>query len=118
LKTIPPSEVVRLIQIIVAADELKTLVKELVAAELKKRRVRSPPPAKVGLSKQEFSASVGICVTSVEDEIRAGRLEALKVGRRTLITVEERDRYLAGLERARFTGRLRRADRESVASTP
>ena len=80
------------------ANELANLVARLVEAELKKRRFR-PTPARAAMSKRDFGISVDLGISSVEKEIREGRLEAKKIGYRTVITTAERERWLAALPR-------------------
>jgi hypothetical protein len=52
---------------------------------------------KLALSIEDFCRTVGVGRTVAFAEIRAGRLHARKCGRRTLITVEAAERWLASL---------------------
>jgi hypothetical protein len=45
----------------------------------------------------EFSKRYGICRSHVYDEIKSGRLRALKCNHRTLISSEDAERWLRGL---------------------
>jgi hypothetical protein len=78
------------------ANELVSLVDRLVDEAMKKRRFR-PTPARAAMSKRDFGISVDLGISSVEKEIREGRLEAKKIGYRTIITTAERERWLAAL---------------------
>jgi excisionase family DNA binding protein len=53
----------------------------------------------------EFCLLYGVCRTTVYEEIRAGRLRAVKVGRRTLILVDDAEAWLAALPTLGETGR-------------
>jgi hypothetical protein len=79
-------------------SELTQLITGIVDKILKNRRFRPIPP-QAAMSKREFGVAHGLGMSSVEKEIREGRLEAKKVGRRTIITPDARDRWLAGLPR-------------------
>jgi excisionase family DNA binding protein len=50
--------------------------------------------SKRALSIAEFSRHYGIGRTRVYEEIRAGRLHAIKIGRRTLIVVNDAEAWL------------------------
>ena len=52
---------------------------------------------KRGLTVEEFGRFYGVGRTAAFAEIAAGRLKALKLGRRTIIAREEADRWLANL---------------------
>jgi hypothetical protein len=52
-------------------------------------------------SPDEFAKLVGVGRTTVFGEIKAGRLVAKKVGKRTIITCAEGRRWLAALPRVR-----------------
>ena len=80
------------------AADLTQLITEIVDKILRNRRFR-PIPARAAMSKREFAASVDLGISSVEKEIREGRLEAKKIGYRTVITASERERWLAALPR-------------------
>ena len=54
----------------------------------------------------EVKARLGIGNTTVYQEISAGRLVALKIGARTLVTAESLERYIEGLPRADVTMKL------------
>jgi hypothetical protein len=79
-----------------AAADLTQLITDIVDKILRNRRFR-PIPARAAMSKREFAASVDLGISSVEKEIRGGRLEAKKIGYRTVITAAERERWLAAL---------------------
>jgi excisionase family DNA binding protein len=78
--------------------ELKQYVKILVAEALKNHRLR-PPVQRRAASVPERARQIGVGESTLEGEIRAGRLEAFKVKRRTLISDEAFDRWLATCER-------------------
>ena len=78
--------------------ELVKLITRIVDEILKNRRMR-PVPVQAGMSKRQFATSVGVGVSTVEKEIGEGRLEALKVRERTIITPGERERWLANCPR-------------------
>ena len=79
-------------------SELVELITIIVDKILKKRRMR-PMPEQAAMSKQQFATSVDLSVSTIEAEIREGRLEALKVGERTIITPEAGERWLASRPR-------------------
>ena len=54
-------------------------------------------PRKLALSIPEFLAAVPIGRTKLYEELGAGRLRAVKVGKRTLIPIIEAERWLATL---------------------
>lgn len=56
-----------------------------------------PDPAPVGLTVAAFTARYGVSRTRVFGEIKAGRLEARKAGRVTLIPVEAGDAWFNAL---------------------
>jgi excisionase family DNA binding protein len=56
---------------------------------------KAKPIARAALSVDEFCQSVGIGRSKAYEEIGAGRLKAVKIGRRTLIPVVEIDLWLA-----------------------
>lgn len=56
-----------------------------------------PPPDKRALTVEEFMSSYGLGRTTVYVEINAGRLEARKLGRKTLIPRDSADAWLASL---------------------
>jgi excisionase family DNA binding protein len=70
-------------------------------------------PAQAGMSKRQFAISLGVGVSTVEAAIRDGSLEAIKIGQRTIITPEARDRYLASRQRIK----PRRSRDDGVADT-
>ena len=57
----------------------------------------SPHPQKLAYSIPEFLAVVPIGRTKLYEELKAGRLRAVKVGKRTLILITEAERWLATL---------------------
>ena len=75
------------------AAGLVELITNIVDQVLQKRRVR-PTPAQKGMSKKQFAASVGLGLSTIDSEIREGRLEAVKVRKRTIITTEAGKRWL------------------------
>jgi len=75
---------------------LLQIIAELVDKVLSTRRIR-PVPAQSALSKREFGVKYDLSVSSVEKEIREGRLEAKKAGHRTIITAEAQARWEAAL---------------------
>ena len=77
---------------------LRQYVKAILDEELKRRRFRPPLP-KVAASVPERAKQIGVGESTLEGEIREGRLEAIKVKARTLITDEAFDRWLASRER-------------------
>jgi excisionase family DNA binding protein len=56
---------------------------------------------KRALSISEFCARYGIGRTTTYEEIRSGRLRAVKVGRRTLVTESDAESWLATLTNAK-----------------
>ena len=60
-------------------------------------QLRANPPQKLALSIPEFLAAVPIGRTKLYEELGAGRLRAVKVGKRTLIPITEAERWLATL---------------------
>ena len=58
---------------------------------------RDGAPQKLALSIPEFLAAVPIGRTKLYEELKAGRLRAVKVGKRTLILITEAERWLATL---------------------
>jgi excisionase family DNA binding protein len=56
------------------------------------------------LSVREAKSRLGFGLTKFYDEVRAGRLEIVKAGKRTLVSEAELDRYIAALPRG---GRVR-----------
>ena len=77
---------------------LRQYIKTILDEELKKRRFRPALP-KVAASVPERAKQIGVGESTLEGEIREGRLEAFKVKRRTLIGDEAFDRWLATRER-------------------
>jgi hypothetical protein len=77
---------------------LKQYVKDLIAEELKNRRLRPQLPRRAA-SIPERARQVGLGESTLEGEVREGRLEAFKVRARTLVTDEEFDRWLASRPR-------------------
>jgi excisionase family DNA binding protein len=59
---------------------------------------------KRALSVEEAAKAAGIGRTMLFEEIRKGRITARKVGRRTIIAVDELDTWLKGLPTARKGG--------------
>jgi hypothetical protein len=51
------------------------------------------------MSKRQFATSIGVGVSTVEAAIRDGSLEAIKIGKRTIIRPEARELYLASRQR-------------------
>jgi hypothetical protein len=58
-------------------------------------------PKQVSFSADDFAKRHGIGRTTVFSEIKAGRLQARKVGKRTLVTAEDERAWLACLPKAR-----------------
>lgn len=79
-------------------SELIKLITNIVDEILQKRRMR-PMPAQAGMSKKQCAVSLGVGISTVEKEIREGRLEALKINKRTIITPEARERWMASRPR-------------------
>jgi hypothetical protein len=80
------------------AAGLESLIESIVDKILRQRRMRPMPPQAV-MSQQQFATSNGISLSTVQKEIREGRLEALKIGKRTGITTEAGDRWRASRPR-------------------
>jgi excisionase family DNA binding protein len=59
--------------------------------------------SKVVFSVDEFRERYGVGKTTIYEEIRAGRLMAMKVGRRTIITEEDGQNWLRSLPKANDT---------------
>ena len=74
------------------AAGLEALIESIVDKILRQRRMRPMPPQNV-MSQQQFATSNGISLSTVQKEIREGRLEALKIGKRTGITAEAAARW-------------------------
>jgi len=77
---------------------LRQYIKNILDEELKTRRFRPPLPKRAA-SVPERAKQVGLGESTLEGEIREGRLEAIKVRSRTLMTDEAFDRWLATRER-------------------
>jgi excisionase family DNA binding protein len=77
---------------------LKSYIKTLFDEEMKTRRFRPQLPKRAA-SIPERARQVGLGESTLEGEVREGRLEAFKVGARTLVTDEAFDRWLAGRPR-------------------
>ena len=77
---------------------LRQYIKIILDEELKKRRFRPALP-KVAASIPERAKQIGVGESTLENEIREGRLEAFKVKRRTLIGDAAWDLWLATRER-------------------
>ena len=45
-----------------------------------------------------LAVALGVCRRTLEREIAAGRLSAVKIGRRTIVPADEVKRYVASLE--------------------
>jgi hypothetical protein len=84
-------------------SELIRLITNIVDQVLQKRRMR-PMPAQAGMSKRQFAVSMGLSLSTIEKEIREGRLEARHVGKRTIVTPEAGERWRASLPRANPQG--------------
>ena len=54
-------------------------------------------PEPIAVTRQEAARMLSISVTEIDDERRAGRLVAKKLGRKVLIEVAELQRWLAAL---------------------
>lgn len=65
---------------------------------------------------EQASHMLGLCRATIYGEIGAGRLLAKKCARRTLIPVEEIQRYLAALPDAQIKPRLRKPRRKPEAA--
>jgi hypothetical protein len=61
-------------------------------------------PLKIAYSIPEFLAACSLGRTFVYEEIKAGRLRAVKAGRRTLIEAAEGRRWLSALQRIAVPG--------------
>ena len=57
-------------------------------------------------SPAETAALIGIGQTKLREEVSAGRLIAMKIGRRTIITKFHRKQYLASLPQAEYARRV------------
>lgn len=77
---------------------LREYIRVVLADELAKRRLRPQLPRRAA-SVPERAKQIGVGESTLEGEIREGRLEAIKVKARTLITDEAFDRWLATRER-------------------
>ena len=75
------------------AAGLEALIESIVDKILQQRRMR-PMPLQAGMSKKQFATSVGLGLSTIDSEIREGRLEAVKVRKRTIITTEAGKRWL------------------------
>jgi hypothetical protein len=58
------------------------------------------PTTPVASSLHEFAANYRISLPTIFRLIRAGKLEALKIGKRTIVTAEAETKWLASLPRA------------------
>lgn len=58
---------------------------------------RRQPTTKLALSVSDFCHSCSIGRTTFYEEVKAGRIRVLKAGKRTLVSTEEAQRWLAGL---------------------
>ena len=58
-------------------------------------------PSRIAYSIPQFCAACAVGRTFVYDEIKAGRLRAVKAGRRTLIDAGEARRWFASLRRTK-----------------
>ncbi len=58
------------------------------------------PPSKFALSLEEFAESHSVSRTTVYKEIAAGRLKVSKVGRRTIVTLEQAAEWRASVSGA------------------
>jgi excisionase family DNA binding protein len=70
------------------------------------------PPCPLAHSPKAVCALLGCGLTTLYSEIAAGRIEARKIGRKTLVTDDALRAYLASLPRAELTTNARR--REAV----
>ena len=58
----------------------------------------NPPAPRVTYSIEEFAALTGLGRTRVFEELKSGRLHAVKSGRRTLIPAAEVDAWVKSLD--------------------
>jgi excisionase family DNA binding protein len=57
----------------------------------------SPPARRVALSIMEVAHAAGVARSTVYNQLAAGHLRAVKLGRRTLVLTGEFNRWLASL---------------------
>ena len=74
-------------------------------------------PRKIAYSILEFCAACSLGRTFVYEEIKAGRLRAIKAGRRTLIDAAEARRWLSSLQRITALAETREAKSKPTSST-
>ena len=62
----------------------------------KRARARGPPAKRLAWRVDELCESLGICASTFWKLVAAGRINTIKIGGRTLVTVAEVERLLAG----------------------
>jgi len=86
-----------------------------------KRRVHKPPIVVPDATHEEIPAHCqrrGISRAQTYVDLAAGRYDAVKCGKKTLIVVASADRYFANLPKARFDGAGLPGLRRSPAAEP
>jgi predicted DNA-binding transcriptional regulator AlpA len=73
------------------------------------RAAPRPPPGpsedRLALSVKQFCAAYGICRQTFYDEIKRGRLKAVKLGAKTMVLKADADSWAASLPELRTVGR-------------
>ena len=93
------------------SDLMVKFIRGIVDEYLKTRRFRPQPP-QTALSKRQCAIAAGVGLSTIETAIRAGDLDARKLGKRTLVPRAAFERWLESLPRVPHAG----ADRRDQAS--
>jgi excisionase family DNA binding protein len=59
----------------------------------RERETAKPPPPRLGYSIEEFAELTGVSRSSVYKALRSGCLTARKIGKRTIISAEDAEKY-------------------------
>jgi hypothetical protein len=75
------------------------------AARAAPRPPPGPPEDRLALSVKQFCAAYGICRQTFYDEIKRGRLKAVKLGAKTMVLKADADSWAASLPAIKLTAK-------------